>query len=803
MSWTLARLGSRFSLLFEPHHHRVRTSALGRFLDEPIDLAVGLIEPDGTHRALPFTREVAQTRTTPGRGQDRSATRKVRPFDNAEQFERINSVTFRGYSSAWRLRFEFNVHGVFYPQDRALCLCPAFYLEMRVHATGPQRHAPAAGPTPTSVPLFIRVGAPGRAPSASAPNDRLPRIDFAYANPLRPEMHPRHEAAARRDHADSPPPPAVASVRERIVSLNPGAWPIDPDREGGGGAGLRLDLPVSDAGEGIKWRLVWAAHTADPVMSVRRGAGPPTPARLAYTDTLPDLDAVVADAIEHRDDRLALSRRFEKLLGQAPLDAPQQHLLAQSFQTYLGNTWWCTGELPAAETQAGAEADASAGEAGPAPRLKLEPGEGRRFPWFSVWEGSSLLHSTVDAEYNSSLFALCLWPDLLALQLRQWAERLEPHAASGGAILQHDLGSGNDASGQASRYRMAVEENSNFLLLLQTYTRWTGDRSVARALAATASSLTAYLLWCDRENDGFPDDPGENTMIDGPAALRLARRPTYPAVKRLAALQASADLLRLAGQDDAARDTESIADADAAKIESAAWLGDHYAIAADSSALERVDPDTGKPLPFVEIGGTDAYSIHTSNGLLLPAMIGRPALLDRERLLTDLISADRECASRYGGGHSSDAVENLRVSLNLWRDLFARYAGLSGVSSAGRYWDLQVISNTAGNSMGFADAYMNDELSHYPRGVVCLGWFLATPRLTIDRLAPAGPYLTVNPDRHAAQRWPLLPLADWSAGKVPVCVVSPRGDVHIEAPTDPVIVHGAVDSDPEEIEFIG
>src|SRR5690554_2899334 len=105
MSWMIARLGSRFGLLFEPYQRRVMHSALGRFLDRPLDLMVGLEEPDGTRRVLPFTTD-GQLLTDP------------------EQFERINSITFRGYSEKYNLRFEFNVHSVFYPQDERLCLLP-------------------------------------------------------------------------------------------------------------------------------------------------------------------------------------------------------------------------------------------------------------------------------------------------------------------------------------------------------------------------------------------------------------------------------------------------------------------------------------------------------------------------------------------------------------------------------------------------------------------------------------------------------------------------------------------------------
>jgi len=51
-------------------------SALGRFMDEPMDLAVGLIDPDGTERVLPFTE-------------------KGETLYGCEQFERINSLTYR------------------------------------------------------------------------------------------------------------------------------------------------------------------------------------------------------------------------------------------------------------------------------------------------------------------------------------------------------------------------------------------------------------------------------------------------------------------------------------------------------------------------------------------------------------------------------------------------------------------------------------------------------------------------------------------------------------------------------------
>ena len=71
-----------------------------------------------------------------------------------------------------------------------------------------------------------------------------------------------------------------------------------------------------------------------------------------------------------------------------------------------------------------------------------------------------------------------------------------------------------------------------------------------------------------------------------------------------------------------------------------------------------------------------------------------------------------------------------------------------------------------------------------------MGYLLGYPRLIIDRLDTSRPggRFTVCPDRHYKQRWPLLPLANWKAGKVPICVVDKHGKVSIEGETDPIVV---------------
>jgi hypothetical protein len=77
-----------------------------------------------------------------------------------------------------------------------------------------------------------------------------------------------------------------------------------------------------------------------------------------------------------------------------------------------------------------------------------------------------------------------------------------------------------------------------------------------------------------------------------------------------------------------------------------------------------------------------------------------------------------------------------------------------------------------------------------------LSLMLARTRFTLDRLAPEGPRITVDPDRFFAQRWPLFPAADWKAGRIPVCVVDNRGEVSVEAECDPITVAPRQTGDP-------
>ena len=311
-------------------------------------------------------------------------------------------------------------------------------------------------------------------------------------------------------------------------------------------------------------------------------------------------------------------------MEQAPLDASQRHLTNQGFQNFLSNTFWCTTVPNPAAAPGG---------------LLSQPGE-----WFSVWDGSPTHHSPLDVEYNNATFYLTLWPRLLKVLLHQWAERVIPHKPSGGRVGPPRPGPGDGRHGQrlpppdaggrktptsCCSWRPTPVGPATPGRGGPTSTSCVAWRGTWRGPTATRRG-SRPTAWRTRSSTRCPP-------CASPASRRISRSNASP---RCAPPPASSTAPGAARRPASATNWSS---ADTRKIEEAAWLGDHYAVAVDKSAVELVNPDTGEPLDYEDLAGWDAYSIYTGNGLLLPEFIGQPPLLDRARLTQDVYRANREC----------------------------------------------------------------------------------------------------------------------------------------------------------------
>jgi len=395
----------------------------------------------------------------------------------------------------------------------------------------------------------------------------------------------------------------------------------------------------------------------------------------------------------------------------------QRRLLAYTLHSWLLNTW-----------------------------LAWRP-DGRR--WFSVWEGSCYFHSTIDVEYTQAPFYLQHWPELLALQLDQWAEYAEEVTresalpGEGSRFLPHDVGRYSEANRQAYPHQMEVEETTNWLILLCAHARRADDRQLVHKHASLVRAALAFLHACDTDGTGVPVHGVANTIDDGSPAIQFGRAQTYLAVKVLAALIAGLDL-GVAGALDVGATTRATDHANRLRttIETKAWRGDHYAVLVEPGGTIK-DPWTGEITTHTHIPGWDAPHIYTCNGLAVLDLVGLDTGLDPVRLRTDLVTATAACLREYGCVHTaftparagaSEAGDTARaglagqsrnpgwVAMNLLRDLAAAHRGLDHRDLAERYWDWQVTTNTQEPKL-FFETFNGNNLCFYPRGVACWGWF--------------------------------------------------------------------------------
>jgi hypothetical protein len=467
--------------------------------------------------------------------------------------------------------------------------------------------------------------------------------------------------------------------------------------------------------------LVWAAYVDKPVLE---DLG--TPTTFKYREYFDSVNAVIEWA---RDDQAAIRYRsllFDSVFAESSLGKTQVDLIAYTFQSYLSNTWWTR------------RPDGS--------------------DWFSVWEGVCLFNSTIDVEYNLGLFYFALWPELLQITFREWARHEQPDG-----FLSHDMGGGVRANGQSYPHPMEVEENTNFLLMLHAYWRWTGSDAPVREHAELVERLVGYLLRSDTTGNGFPNVGTANTIDDASAAVQYSREQTYLGVKALCALECAADLLDRVGNPDLAAACRECPAAAVRTLDTEAWLGDHYAVCIDKETAGLMDIWDRASLPDGELPGWDAYSLYTSNGMLYPLIVGKELPLDRDRIRGDLEASLRESLIEYGCTHSSADRSNVWVSQNLWRDFIAAYLGVDCLGMAGRYWAFLVQENTQHDGKGFIDTYVANNLCYYPRGITSIGVFLAALGLSLDRVTGT---LRLRPVRVPC-RIPLLPLANWESGNIP------------------------------------
>ncbi|MEJ5187399.1 MAG: DUF4965 domain-containing protein, partial [Candidatus Geothermincolales bacterium] len=654
----LGRFGSRFMVNPVPQLLAWRQSPLGTWTEDLSELVLAFRDSQGDIRCLPFT--------------DRYPV-----FSGVDQRLALTGVTYVCRDQSLPFTATVTLRAPFYPQDPKLSGAPFFYLDVEVN-----------NPSGSSIPaefLLVRphkddntgAGAPVQLAGAVTTGYKF-QTNYTYNDESRVlpppgtsnGYYPFWEGIAWNDASGITPHYADISDTGWIWG-SPGGYPLPYSHQvytfiPKGYSGLEWSFNLSPSGKARR-TFVLAGHTSSSVLNVRGDNS----YRFLYNQpsgpNLTSVDAVVDYALAERDSILEKSDFFDTVLSEqylSPFPQAGRDLAAVALQNFICNAWWCYN---------------SSGQ-----------------EWFSVWEGTPcMFHSTIDVEYNDSWFYLSFWPDLLKKLLEAWPLFQKSNAQ--GRYLSHDMGSVASVNGMAYPHDMPVEENADYILLLYSHWKTTGDTAFMRGLFPKAKDYARFIFNCDTDGDGLPDLNVSNTIDQGSVAVQHARNQTYLGVKALGAYRAASEMaLAQATPDEGfSSDCEARVRLINLTLENRLWLGDHFAVCDD---------------PSVPQAEREAYSIYPSNGLLYLLAAGLdPGLTQAnlERFRTDLANSAARTQRRYGHVHTSLNNENQWVSQNLWRDALGYWLGVEGWPQGqeerlARYWDLERYFATKKNG-GFWD----------------------------------------------------------------------------------------------------
>ncbi|MCS7187568.1 MAG: DUF4965 domain-containing protein [Armatimonadota bacterium] len=295
MATAVGRLGSRFSLVFDSDARQVLHSALGRWLDFPTDLSIGIAAEGELAFSLPFTRRFPS-------------------FEVVEQQLSMCGVSFvaRSLELGVGLRAEFVAP--FYPRDEWASLAPLFLIRMEVFPQDRVFWQPSKRQVRQGH-VFLRLQR-GNLHLAQA-HDRL-KINYSV-----PKVVWKGERVRPTDLGQEE---ELWWCDERIVPISPNAELLDD--------GIAFNFDLDDPSK-CRFDLVWCAFVDEPVLTVFG-----QPASFKYRWLFTDVEAVADFACRHFNELWRKSKQMDELIENSGLTKSQLDLIRFSFQNFLLNSWW-------------------------------------------------------------------------------------------------------------------------------------------------------------------------------------------------------------------------------------------------------------------------------------------------------------------------------------------------------------------------------------------------------------------------------------------------------------------------------
>jgi hypothetical protein len=284
-----AALGSRFSLIFDPHDRCVYQSTYADFREQPLDLVIGVKTADGDLWALPFTRRAAH-------------------FPFVEQFSTLTGIVYRAVHPGLGVELVARVRSPFYPRDVRLSTAPVHYVDVQVRQRPAFRWERCEAPLQGGELVFELSGQGAE----FARCEEGFRYAFAGAVPAEGE-------------------PEGGSVRVDC-------WVEAAEAEAFGSSGLRRTFSLASGRKG-RMNLLWSCWQTEPVLEVFEEKTP-----FKYLSLFASREEMVAWA---RRERARIDERCD-LLDEAvqdwSLSAAASNLAALALHSLLVDSWWTSRE---------------------------------------------------------------------------------------------------------------------------------------------------------------------------------------------------------------------------------------------------------------------------------------------------------------------------------------------------------------------------------------------------------------------------------------------------------------------------
>lgn len=458
--------------------------------------------------------------------------------------------------------------------------------------------------------------------------------------------------------------------------------------------------------------------------------------RFYYTKFWKNTDHVLAYARQNAQNNIRLSQKFEKILSRSNASPKEKWLIAIAFHSDIANSLLLTDDTDHAR--------------------------------FLLVEGRFRHMSTIDVAHETELMAV-FSPWRLKLQLEMWMDYMarkevyvglsrygEPHyegmsASEYGPFLYHDVGDlphNSKTSDYSFGPHMAIEENSNYPLLLYWYWKLTGDDEFVKSQLGMLDVLLYSMTNRDTDGNGLADKGVGWSTYDMGDVIKRSPENVYLGVKQMCAYVAAAEMfenLPEKGKTEAMRDKEGVEDGTGIGFQAAQL--NNEALRAKQAKKYRAEAQKivqtlkkanqkHRYLPASldqNFPNWDSYSIVLGEGLLLMGLSGSESELLKEIapvLASNYETAFEKCKLPHAIALASKAEGSSWFSKVIAQEIVASYWFGKDISTAHYAYEWNKNNYFAYND-GVKKSGDAPWIGFwYPRGVIALGYLFRERHFT-------------------------------------------------------------------------